>query len=123
MAQIKDTNVIKTPEVTVRPEFFLPDGILDISVKPVGPESQQDDSGDEAVVVEIGDFEDAPPIVEEPDADNLKPPAWLNVISQQVRISKGGVSMVDVLVEVEDVPGAAEYQFGTGKRPIEAGDL
>lgn len=122
MAQIKDTNVIRTPEVTVNPVFFLPDGVIDVRVKErnerivgdgteidfefdaddvTGEDAQKDD--------DFGGEED-----ESPGA-SLKAPSWLVVVEQIVRVAPDGRTTVDVTLEVENIPGALNYEVRLAK--------
>jgi hypothetical protein len=41
----------------------------------------------------------------------LAAPTWLNVIKQVERTNSKGDLVIDVIVEVEDVPGATNYEF------------
>lgn len=51
-----------------------------------------------------------------PDLDtSLRPPAWLKLISQTVRKGPTGIQVVDIVIEVEDVPGVDDYQVRVTK--------
>lgn len=45
-----------------------------------------------------------------PGPDTLLPPEQITVISQTSRMTDTGQTVVDVLIEVLDSPGAAEYE-------------
>lgn len=48
--------------------------------------------------------------VETDDGDRLDPPSVITVISQTVKVGTAGSQTVDVVVDIEDVPGASEYE-------------
>jgi hypothetical protein len=42
--------------------------------------------------------------------DGLQPPSSISVVSQSVRVGTAGTQTVDIVVEIADVSGAAEYE-------------
>lgn len=127
MAQIRDTDIIRTPEVTLDPRLFIPDGVIDIGVRsteidPDTPTPTTDDSdaiddgttgstdtgsGDGGVVYDPPTGVDIP--VESGESDKLPTPQTVTIISQTIRIAPDGSSLVDVVIEVEDIPGVTNY--------------
>lgn len=122
MAQISTANVIKTPEVVLNPVFFLPPDVIDVRVggssEPVEEDGVTYDDiidADDALVdgsTDNGGISDTPNIPTDDDgegAEVLPTPQWMNIIDQQVRIAPDGKAVVDVVIELEDVTGATEY--------------
>lgn len=135
MAQIRDTDIIRTPEVTLDPRLFIPDGVIDIGVKsseidPDLPTPNPDDtedldatSGNSTDTPGTGDGGEVvytPPTnndipTEGGDVDRLPTPQTLVIVSQTIRIAPDGSSLVDVVVEVEDIPGVTNYDVRVTK--------
>lgn len=49
-------------------------------------------------------------IITLPPAGGLRPPGSITVIESRVRQGPGGKDVVDLIIEVEDMPGATEYE-------------
>lgn len=134
MAQIRDTDIIRTPEVTIDPRLFVPTSVLGISVKsseidpdlptpnPADDEDISDStspsgdtgSGDGSdVVYEPPSNNDIP--AESGEVDKLPTPQTLTIVSQTIRIAPDGSSLVDVVIEVEDIPGVSNYDVRVTK--------
>ncbi len=69
------------------------------------------ETGDEIVELNSSDVIDwssaTAPVVENPA---LLPPDHIEILSQTFRLNEVGQAVVDVLIEVFDVPGAVEYE-------------
>lgn len=123
MSQISTANVIKTPEVVLNPQFFVPPDVIDVRVADTSDPSQEDGvtyddviDADDVLVdgsdTDDGGIIDTPNVPTDDDgegAEVLPTPQWMNIIDQQVRISPDGRAVVDVVIELEDVTGATEY--------------
>lgn len=125
MSQISTANVIKTPEVVLNPQFFLPPDVVDVRVADTSDPSEEDgvtyddvidaddalaDGSDDSST--DGGVSDTPSIPSDDDgegAEVLPTPQWMNIIDQQVRIAPDGKAVIDVVIELEDVTGATEY--------------
>jgi hypothetical protein len=117
MAQIRDTDIIRTPEVTVDPRLFVPEGVIDMNAK--SPEIDPDNPVDVPVelIDEVGE------IISDAPADNisnledftLPTPNSVTVVEQTMRFGPDGRAVVDVVIEVEDVPGISNYDVRTTK--------
>lgn len=121
--QIKDTNVIKTPEVVLNPVFFLPPDVIDVR-SGTPPTENEEDGVTYDDVVDVDDVLTDSPIdtgsddfpIDDGDAVEMLPtPQWMNIIDQQVRIAPDGKAVVDVVIELEDVSGATEYDVRVAK--------
>lgn len=65
-------------------------------------------SGAGSELVDLAVVVDSP--VAETTSSLLQPPHSVVLVSQNARMSDSGQIVVDVLLEVEEVPGAAEYE-------------
>jgi hypothetical protein len=115
MRQISTSNVIKNPDVILNPVFFLPPDVIDVRVGDTSDPSEEDGVTYDDVV-ESSDVlvDDTPNIPIDDDgegAEVLPTPQWMNIIDQQVRIAPDGKAVVDVVIELEDVTGATEYDI------------
>jgi len=104
------------PPVEIDPAlFFVPDDVIDVR-------AQGSDNPD---IVEQPQYTDNPDDAEyeDPSLDDSNPsdvnviqtPQWLSIISQTVRIGSDGRTVIDVLLETEDVMGAEDYELRTTK--------
>lgn len=102
---------IKTDAV-IDPNFFLPPGVIDMRYSTEQDVSSEDDyTSDEEVdvtVVEVG-------VTDNSQADTLTPPDNITIISQTVKISPDGHEVVDVVLEVDDIPGVTSYEVRLAK--------
>ncbi len=107
--QIKDTNVIKTPEVVINPQFFLPPDVIDMRSGYADIVEEDDVSVDD-----VYDADD--PIVggDDNDENGLAAPENFSVVEQIVRIGPDGNAVVDVIIEFED-EGHNEYDIRVTK--------
>lgn len=113
---ISSGRIVKKPEIVVDPNFYVPPGITDVRTQ-TNEERGAIQPGSRGV--EGGDGIDIEYTFDNPDLDPagmLRPPAWMKVISQVVRQGPAGQQVVDVILEVEDVPGADDYQVRVSKR-------
>lgn len=123
MGQVKDTNVVKTPEIVLNPVFFLPPGVVDVRAGDTSDPSEEDGityddviDVDDVIVTDDDGFDpDLPTESDGEGAEMLPTPQWMNIIDQQVRIAPDGRAVVDVTIELEDVSGATEYDIRVTK--------
>jgi len=71
----------------------------------VGIEYDKDYIGTDAVGIPSDD-----PIVITPIPEGLLPPDSITVLDQVIRQGAGGKDVVDLIIEVQDMPGATEYE-------------
>lgn len=90
----------------IDPNFYVPDGLKNTTT--VYTDTEDDLWSDENYDLQndIDDLED-----EDIIADRLPAPESIYVISQTIRTSSDGTQVVDVEIEVEDVPGALNYEI------------
>lgn len=110
--QIKDTQIVTAPPVVIDPAFFLPPDVIGVIVSETSvPSEREEDEVLEAQVID--EVTEGGENVASPEgaADALVPPSWMTVISQTGRIARDGRSVVDVVVELEDIPGSLNYEL------------
>lgn len=98
--------------------FNIPEGLKNVEIK---PEVEEDDS--EHYLEDSVDFDlqDDSASEEESERDDkwgqeeLQPPDSMTVVSQTLRTAKDGSQVVDVVIEVPDVPGAVNYEVRISK--------
>jgi hypothetical protein len=120
MAQIKDTNVIKTPEVVLNPQFFLPPDVIDMRSGYQDIIQEDNVTYDDAIIDADNQSQsdygvDNGESGTNESAESIPSPQWMNIIDQQVRISTDGKAIVDVTVEFEDISGSSEYDIRVTK--------
>jgi hypothetical protein len=121
MAQIRDTDIIRTPEVTVDPRLFVPDGVIDVQAKSteIDPDNPVDvpeldvvdETTGEGVIYDS--FDDAGR--DSTDNDTLPAPQSIEVVQQDVKFGPDGSVLVDVIIAVEEAPGITDYEVRVTK--------
>ena len=110
---ISSGRIVQKPEVVLDPNFFLPPGVTGMRLETLEERGRKspaglNQGGDEVIDQEFN--------FDNPDLDtSLRPPSWIKVISQTVRKGPTGIQVVDVVIEVEDVPGVDDYQVRVTK--------
>lgn len=97
----------------VDPMFFVPEGMEEIVYDdniedpeaPVDEESEDELTSDEYLTNETEDNNS-----EAPDTPDV-----LGVLQQIVKTGSSGAQVVDVIIEVEDIPGISNYEFRVTK--------
>lgn len=134
MAQIRDTDIIRTPGVNLDPRLFIPDGVIDIGVKsneidPDNPTPTSDNGDTDVDTVDGGSADtgtgDGGDVVYEPPTNDipvesgaeetLPTPQFIEIVSQTIRIAPDGSTLVDVVIDVEDIPGVTNYDVRVTK--------
>ena len=120
--QIKDSQIIKVPDIVIDPQFFVPDDV--IGVRPAEELEQVPNDPDlENLEIPFDDLYDenedgtsyddeatfSDDVTDDPDA--LDTPSGLTVLSQTVRMSTDGRAVVDVTFNVDDIIGATNYEI------------
>ena len=114
--QIKDTQIVNAPSVVIDPAFFLPPDVIGVIVSETSaPSEREEDEILEAIVV--NDVETGGEDISNPDdaEDALVPPSWLIVANQTARIAPDGNSVIDVVIELENIPGSINYELRVTK--------
>jgi hypothetical protein len=116
--QIRDTQIIKTPEVVIDPRFFfVPDDVAGVrpatteDLIPNDPENDYESGIDydaDLLIDEGGELPVDPGTTDTPGT--LQTPQTITVVSQTVRITSDGTTVVDVVLGVQDVAGATNYE-------------
>lgn len=93
---------VKRSTIKIDPMFNIPPGMDEIEYK----DEIDADSLGEALFNELYGNEDGE------GEDDLPPaPEVIEIVSQKLRRIKGGTDVVDVVFEVEEIEGAAEYEL------------
>lgn len=107
----------------IDPRFFLPPGVVDLEYRDgveASSDTPDDASQNEIVVdpIDIVDYDeatgfdlDAPTSAE----GTLPPPDFITLVSQTARVNSGGGTVVDVIIDVQNVPGAASFEVRVTK--------
>jgi hypothetical protein len=98
------------------PLFPIPDGLVDYQHSDVLDPSVSEfmaDESDSSLLENSSDIEDDSYVVDDDDdePDEIDVPNMLTVVDQIIRTQPSGMQVVDLIVEVEDVAGAANYEF------------
>ena len=109
MVQVNDSNVIKTPAVVVDQRFFFPEDVIDIKQKS-SKSSITNSYSDSDSITDTYSAGDPTVLI-----GGLDAPRYLTIISQTARITSDGKTLIDVVLEVEDVPGATHYEIRVTK--------
>lgn len=94
----------KQNNITVPVDFYLPPNTEGFIRVDLTRESDSQDEDGESGTDPVEVVYDGPG-----DQTGLVPPNFVNVVSQTLRFSANGQQVVDVLIDVEDVPGATDY--------------
>src|ERR1044072_2689412 len=107
------------PPIEIDPNFFLPPTVVDMRYRNLEDASdstttRSDQTGE---VVNV-DYDEVSYSELERDTDRfenesvstiISPPDYVTVVSQQVRVASDGKFVVDIILDVEDVPDAIQY--------------
>ena len=107
-------SVTAKPPVQIDPNFSLPPNIVNTEFLNPDDVVRSESRGDDGELITIAYDETTPTdgtTTGDGDVgDSLLPPSTVTVIEQQVRALSGGNYAVDIIIEVEDVDGANEYE-------------
>lgn len=109
----ENSNPSSADFITVDPNFFLPPNLAGIGY--AGSEDGPDGSMDDQEISGEGDSGSVSTIDPLPTSPVLRPPDYANVVSQIMRQTSDGRYVVDVIIDVEDVPDVARYDVGVTK--------
>lgn len=124
---INSGQVVKKPDITIDPNFFLPPNLSEVEYKVeqiFGDDSPQDlvdENGEVVVLVEpfnavtedgsFGTLGDSIQVAE----DKLPVPGKPTLVSQTTRATPGGNIVIDVVLDVPDIPGIQEVDIRISK--------
>jgi hypothetical protein len=113
---INQNNIVAVPPVEIDPNFYLPEGVTNVHYATIdtsgGGEPIEGPDGTMQVVMYDLITDIITPILGPPD---LRPPDTCIVTSQTVRVASDGRFVVDVLLEIEDILGVADYDVRVTK--------
>lgn len=120
MANSDDPRIYEV--VTVDPNFSVPFGVRDLGyLNPDNQETEATERSDETgevVSVEYDEMSDPIDFDSSPAPGSevgIYPPDSVTVVSQILRQTNDGRYVVDVVIEVEDMPGVNQYEVGLTK--------
>lgn len=96
----------------IDPRFFLPPNVIDLGYKDISaPTDDNPTEQDIDAVVTPDDY------ITDNDETNgtgsdegrLLPPDYVELVSQTARVASGGTVVVDVVIDVEDVANASQF--------------
>lgn len=93
----------------IDPNFYVPDGLKNTTTVPKDDTGDVDNAWDDDNYDLQNDVDDL--IDDDIITDRLPAPTSIQVLSQTIRTSSDGTQVVDVEIEVEDVPGAFNYEI------------
>lgn len=120
--QIRERNIVRSPDIVVDPHFFVPDNIIGVRMADED-ETLSNDPNDESLDTQVDDIYDenasgdslddgasySDDVTDDPQA--LNTPTGLIIVSQTPRIGSDGRTVVDVVFDVSDVAGATDYEI------------
>lgn len=112
--------------VTVDPNFSIPPGVVDMGYSdPLSDETSQVERSAESGEIVAVTYDEVAPSEEETGLDDsvkndqpisyIPTPDYMTVVSQTTRQTSDGRYVVDVVLEVEDLPGVSGYEVGISK--------
>lgn len=118
MGQINSNQIIQKPEVVIDPNFYVPGDVANVrpaSTEDLIPSDPDQDylSGadyDSAIIDAIGTDTTTPPPDPVGGTDTLGAPQTISIVSQTVRTTSDGTTVVDVVIATEDIAGATNYE-------------
>ena len=109
-------NVVLKQPVVLDPNFFSPPGVVDVRyINDNETDGLYTDDSEDTVV--DGSDSESPDdlIVNNPVSIGLQPPSNVTVVSQTVKVATDGRFVVDVVIDVEDMPGVNNYETRLSK--------
>jgi hypothetical protein len=102
-------NVVNKQPVVLDPNFFLPPGVVDVRhVNDTETDGLYSDESDDTIAE--GDVESPVDSVVDGNNDVLQPPGEITIVSQTVKVADDGKFAVDVVIDVEEIPGVTNYE-------------
>jgi hypothetical protein len=111
-------NVTATQPIEIDPNFFLPPNVVDmryINLEDAGDSATTRDDDGDIVPVNYDNSDYYGSEEESAEAGTgavspfISPPDTVVVVSQQARVTSDGRTVIDVTLDVQDVPGAVNY--------------
>jgi hypothetical protein len=112
----------KKDETYIDPQFFLPPGVFDIKYAPGNEVNSEEnatefsdyDSGDSEVTETANDDDTWASVT--PESNSVLPiPDTITIVSQTVKAAAGGGYLVDIVIDVPDLPGVENYDVAVTK--------
>lgn len=118
--QIKDINVIKKEETLINPIFFMPPDVIDVRPGVREEDYYEDPTAfDEFTIDDLNTIDDAANNIPDDELEDteefIEVPQYVRIVDQQIRFSPDGTAVVDVIIEIEEVAAATEYDVRVTK--------
>lgn len=112
---INSNSIVTQPPVKIDPNFALPPGITEVVYNTDdGPEVSIDDDDEDITVTLFTDEE--PTMTADVPMTELQPPLFAQIVlPQKLYVSSDGRFAVDIIMEVDDVLGATNYDVRVSK--------
>ena len=116
-----DKSIKQTPPTTLDPNFFLPPDVIDMRYVDLDTQDTSIGYTEDGEIVGFlyedattAEFEE---IVEGDTGSSslLSPPDSVTVLAQEVRVTSDGRFVVDVIIEVPDMPGIVSFDQSISK--------
>lgn len=101
--QLNTGQIVTKPEIIIDPMFPMPPGVLGVRQGDGLTDSDIESFEDDGSEYSLDDVE------ETTDAGTLAPPSSIIVVGQTARVVNGR-TVIDVQIEIEDVPGMEDYE-------------
>lgn len=105
--RIKSTQITHIPPIPIHPVSFLPDDITGVRVT---DGSIVQDNGQIDILATSQDTSSDPP-TGAGGLSSLQAPQWMVIVSQIAHSGPGGTTLIDAVIDVEDIPGANDYEM------------
>jgi hypothetical protein len=118
--------IIKTPDTTVGPNFFVPPGVVDLRYlneeEAAALDEETDVVDDTTTPTDDGAVEFT--IIDEAVEDDtdlslgsaeIPAPDWIQIVEQIVKFGEDGTCLIDVIIETQDIPGVQQIDVAVTK--------
>ena len=109
MTNLSTSQVKQKPAVVIDPNFFLPPNIIDMRHPIETDPNQEDGDEDTGGAGEVSENDNVIDVPTGETTSGLYPPDNITIVSQEVHVGADGTSVVDVVIDVQDSPGAVSY--------------
>ena len=103
-------------DVVINPDFFLPPNVLDLrylNTAEDGDSSSADSTAD--LTLPLDEVVDDVPVGNDGSSPDLPIPDGITIVSQTVRSPAGGGYVIDVIIDIPDIPGVDGFEVSVAK--------
>lgn len=106
---------VQRPVSSLDPMFAIPQGVDELQYSDVGDSAGVTDLIDDYTGLPLREDVNAEIVFEDDKDNSVEVPDILSIINQTIRRSPGGVNVVDLLVEADNLPNISKYEFRVTK--------